>query len=165
MSLLVARHQFLTLERVLKIWYFSQNKYASCFWQKLCGFNHKRLTYVIMISLVILVELGIFIKHSSSNGCLYLQHRSHILWWKRAQNLIFCVNFESCCWHIWHGIDHKRPIYTIRKLFQPPLYYWGMLWNNRAALDVSPCSTSSHFLCWEGAQNLIWCMKCESCFW
>ena len=32
-------------------------------------------------------------------------------------------------------------------------------------MDVSYYSTSSHLVCSEGAQNLIFCMKFESCFW
>ena len=83
MSLLVAQHQFSTLERVLKIWYFSQNKYASCFWQKLCGFNHKRLTYVITISLVILVEfpqvaMDVSICNTDPTSC---DEKEHNIWY------------------------------------------------------------------------------------
>ena len=32
-------------------------------------------------------------------------------------------------------------------------------------MDVSMHSTASNFLCWEGAQNLIFCMKFGSSFW
>ena len=40
-----------------------------------------------------------------------------------------------------------------------------LLWSSQAAMDTSPCSTLSHLLCWDGTQNLIFCMKFEITFW
>ena len=50
-------------------------------------------------------------------------------------------------------------------ILQSSLYTQGRLWNNQTAMDVSHNSIASHYLCWEGAQNLIFCMKCESSLW
>ena len=32
-------------------------------------------------------------------------------------------------------------------------------------MHVSPYSKASHMLCWDDAPNLIFCIKCEGCFW
>ena len=32
-------------------------------------------------------------------------------------------------------------------------------------MNVSPCSTASHSICWEGTWKLKFCIKCEICCW
>ena len=41
----------------------------------------------------------------------------------------------------------------------------GMAVSSSNLMNVSPYSSVSHFLRWEGDQNLIFCIKLKSCFW
>ena len=45
------------------------------------------------------------------------------------------------------------------------MYIQGRLFNTSSAKYCPRCSTSSHYLCWDGNWNLMYFMKFDSCFW
>jgi len=79
-------------------------------------------------------------------------------------NQTFCMKSLSCFWHKWHSIYHTMLVNAVRSSsYLPDISNEGYTTLNQSAMYVFPCSTSSHFLCREGAQNLIFCMTFGSC--
>ncbi len=147
-------------------WEGSQNLVLTWSLRVVGGRNDMMLTirdmYMISrASPAILIHLTKAMKYSSGNGCLSLLPSIsfitlRVCWKSGILHEIWGLSLAemSQCWPQGANI-------CCQNLFSSSLCIQGRLWNTRAAMYVSPYSTASNFPCWEGAQNLMFCMNFE----
>ena len=114
-----------------------------------------RDSYMLPVALpTTLIQFRNDMELSSSNGCLSLQHiitfpllREYLKTEYLYEIWDLLLAEATHCGSLGAGIFYQ-------KLFQPSVYIWGRLWNTSLTIYTSPHSMASHFMCWEGAQNL-----------
>ena len=118
------------------------------------------------VSLIIHIRLMMVMVHSISNGCLSLQYSIPFSVLKGCPTK-FVILLE-----IWELFLAERTrcwpwgaCICYQKLSQSALYIWGRLWHNQSVMMPLFIAYGIQFQCWEGAQNLTFCMKIESCCW
>ena len=103
-------------------------------------------------------------KHLSSNEYLYLRKNIPFAMLRGCPKSDIFVNMESCFWQKWRGEDHEG-WYII--LIDTLLIIFIHLREVLKHASTNGCLFFQHsilFLCWEGSENLIFCMKFDSSF-
>ena len=167
MSLLVPHHPISGATRVSEIWYFAWNL------RFVIGRNGIVLTinslYMLSKALpIITIPLRIVRKDSASIDTSPCSIQSHFMHWEGTQYLEFCMKFEICYWQKWHGVA----VWTIRCSYMLlpealPIILIQLrigIYNSQVSMYVPHYSTSSHFLCREGARNWYFAWKLRLVF-
>ncbi len=164
MSPIAAQHPIFCVGRVVQIWLFAYNLKV-VLGEKWNSADHKELMYSVRSSLTPYYTI--------KGGCGYETLDQQWMHGIAAQQPILRADSDRTrkIWYFtWNLGDLMTPsgpwwaCICYWMLIQPSLYVWGRLRITQSAMDVSYYSTSSHLVCSEGAQNLIFCMKFESCF-
>ena len=113
----------------------------------------------------ILMHLGEFVKHSSSNGRLSVQHIVIFC------GMMWCEKFGDFAWIFIVFMAAKTPCWPWGDQIQCPRLFktfyniHGWLWNTHAAMGAFFLDTWSHFPGWYDAPNWSFCLKLESLLW
>ena len=88
----------------------------------------------------------------------------HLPCWEGAPHLIFFMNMESCFRQKWHGEDHEGWYIILIDALSIIFIHLRVVLKHASTNGCLFFQHSILFLCWEGSQNRIFCMKFDSSF-
>ena len=153
---------------MLKIGYFAWNSRAFIFVGRHCvDHSYSRIRYTPLgVPSNILVQLRKVKKHSSSNGCMSLQHRATF------PRLIWC---ENCCFLVWNFraflvektlcVDHNDIGYSVRGTSNHPCTSNGRYETLKQQRMHVLTLHRATFQGWSVVQNCWFYLEFESLVW